>query len=177
VPLPVPSAAPPAVRRRPAARNNSATVAVEVLVAVVVAVLAGPLLAGCSALVPGRADEATASVAPAPAPAPPSPPQSQGGGSAQLPAGACQVTVNGPGSVRVSGASSRVITINGASSLSCDDGPMLDIGAIADGAVTLSAEGAAPVRIAAGRSEAVGSYRVTVSSAAGSAAQFVVEPG
>jgi hypothetical protein len=171
VPLPVPSAAPPAVRRRQAARNNSATVAV----AIVVAVLAGPLLAGCSTSIPGRADDATASAAPAPTP--PSPPQVQSGGSGQLSAGACQVTVNGPGSVRVSGASNRVTTINGASSLSCDDGPVLAIGAIADGAVTLSADGAAPVRIAAGRSEAVGSYRVTVSSAAGSAAQFVVEPG
>jgi hypothetical protein len=160
------------VRRRPAARNTSATVAV----AVVVAVLAGPLLAGCSTPIPGRADDATASAAPAPTPPSP-PPQVQSGGSGQPSADACRVTVNGPGSVRVSGASNRVTTINGASSLSCDDGPVLAIGAIADGAVTLSAEGAAPVRIAAGRSEAVGSYRVTVSSAAGSAAQFVVEPG
>jgi hypothetical protein len=172
VPLPVPSAAPPAVRRRAAARIGAA---------LVVTVLAGPLLAGCSALIPGRADDATASAAPATAS--PSRPQGQGGGSGQgdgsgqLSADACQVTVNGPGSVRVSGASSRVTTINGASSLSCDDGPVLDIGTVADGAVALSADGAAPVRIAAGQSASVGSYKVSVSSADGAAAQFVVEPG
>jgi hypothetical protein len=70
-----------------------------------------------------------------------------------------------------------VSTINGASSLTCGDGPVLAIGAVADGAVTLSTDGAAPAKIPAGQSAAVGSYQVTVSSANGAAAEFVVDPG
>jgi hypothetical protein len=54
---------------------------------------------------------------------------------------------------------------------------VLAIEAVADGAVTLSAAGGAPVKIPAGQSAAVGSYRVTVSTADGAAAEFVVDPG
>jgi hypothetical protein len=137
------------------------------------AVLAAAVpLTGCSTLVPGRADSAgPTTVAPAP-----SRPGGRDGGSA-LSAGACQVSVGGRGNVRVSGGSSRVTTTNGASSLSCGGGPVLDIVEVADGALTLSGDGAAPVRIAAGGSAEVESYRVSVASVDGEAARFVLEPG
>jgi hypothetical protein len=160
VPIPVP---PTAARRGPAVRT-----------AVAVAVLAGPLLAGCSALVPGHSDAATGSAASAPTTARP---QGHGGGSGRIPEGACQITVSGRGNVKASGGSSEVTTINGATSLSCGGGPRLDIDEIADGAVALSASGAAPVRIAAGETASVASYQVSVSTAQGDAARFVLVPG
>jgi hypothetical protein len=165
VPIPAPpTAGPPTTARRgPAVRT-----------AVAVAVLAGPLLAGCSALIPGHS-EATGSAASAPTSA--GRPQGQGGGSGRLPEGACQITVSGRGSVQASGGSSDITTINGATTLSCGGGPELDIDEIADGAVALSASGAAPVRIAAGETAAVASYQVTVSAAQGDAARFVLVPG
>jgi hypothetical protein len=129
-------------------------------------------LAGCSAPVPGHAGTTGVAV---PTPPAPSRPGDTSGGS--VPAGACQITISGPGRIRVSGASNRVTTINGASSLSCGGGPVLAVDSVADGAVTLSADGAAPVRIAAGESADVESYKVTVTSADGAAAQFVVAPG
>jgi hypothetical protein len=161
VPIPVP---PTAARRGPAVRT-----------AVAVAVLAGPLLAGCSALIPGHSDGATGPAASAPTSA--SRPQGQGGGSGRIPEGACQITVSGRGNVKASGGSSEVTTINGATSLSCGGGPRLDIDEIADGAVALSTSGSAPVRIAAGETAAVASYQVSVSAAQGDAARFVLVPG
>jgi hypothetical protein len=160
VPIPVP---PPAARRGPAVRT-----------AVAVAVLAGPLLAGCSVLIPGHSGDATGSAASAPTAARP---QGQGGGSGRLPDGACQITVSGRGNVKASGGSSEVTTINGATSLSCGGGPRLDIDEIADGAVALSTSGAAPVRIAAGETASIASYQVSVSAAEGDAARFVLVPG
>jgi hypothetical protein len=144
-----------------------------VAAAVVAVLVGGGLLAGCSTLLPGQGTATSVPVPPAPGGS-----YSQGGGSGgSVPAGACQVTIRGPGSIRVSGASNRVSTVNGASSLSCGRGPTVAIDEIADGAVTLTPDGGAPVRIAAGQTAAVDSYQVTVSSADGSAATFVVAPG
>jgi hypothetical protein len=131
-------------------------------------------LAGCSALVPGRAESAAATAQTVPTPPAPG---GGSGGSATTPSGGCQVAIAGRGQIRVSGSSNRVSTVNGASSLSCGGGPVVDIVSVADGAVTFSADGAAPVRIAAGQTAAVDSYQITVSSAAGDSAQFAVVPG
>ena len=94
-------------------------------------------------------------------------------GSAAGSAGGCQVTIRGPGSVRVSGAS-NVVTRNGASSLSCAGGPLMAVERVEDGAVTFSVDGGQPVRIAAGETGSVGDYSVTVDEADGERAEFAV---
>jgi hypothetical protein len=95
-------------------------------------------------------------------------------GSASGSGEGCQVTINGPGSIRVNGASNRVVTRNGASSLSCANGPQMAIGEVENGAVTFSVDGGQPVRIATGQSATVADYEVTVNEADGTRAEFVV---
>jgi hypothetical protein len=84
------------------------------------------------------------------------------------------VVIGGRGSIRISGASNRAVTRNGATSFSCAGGPLLAVDAVADGAVTFSADGGAPVSIPAGETAAVADYEITVATAQGDEAEFVV---
>jgi hypothetical protein len=153
------------------------TVAARLLVAVASVAL---LTAGCSSSVPGEASPA-ADARPD-ASASPSPSRSSG----RPAAGTCQIKVSTNGSIvsrgrdldlaRPRGAGGRTITTNGRTSFSCGrQGPMIAIESIDASGVTFSADGA-PVTVAPGATETVGAYRISVSTADASGAEFQVEP-
>jgi hypothetical protein len=145
----------------------SRTVAARLLVAVASVVL---LTAGCSSSVPGEASPA-ADARPD-ATASPSPSRSSG----RPAAGTCQIKVSTNGSIVSRGAGGRTITTNGRTSFSCGrQGPMIAIESIDASGVTFSADGA-PVTVAPGATETVGAYRISVSTADASGAEFQVEP-
>jgi hypothetical protein len=148
-------------------RKQSRTAAVRVLVGVAAAAL---LTAGCSSSVPGEASPASDDRAGASAP--PSPSRSSG----RPAAGTCQIKVSTNGSIVSRGAGGRTITTNGRTSFSCGrQGPLIAIESIDASGVTFSADGA-PVTVAPGATETVGEYRISVSSADASGAEFEVEP-
>lgn len=147
--------------------TQSRTVAARLFVAVASVAL---LTAGCSSSVPGEASPA--SDARPDASASPSPSRSSG----RPAAGTCQIKVSTNGSIVSRGAGGRTITTNGRTSFSCGrQGPMIAIESIDASGVTFSADGA-PVTVAPGATETVGAYRISVSTADASGAEFQVEP-
>ncbi|TWF79402.1 hypothetical protein FHX44_115335 [Pseudonocardia hierapolitana] len=147
--------------------TQSRSAAARLLVAVASVAL---LTAGCSSSVTGEASPA--SDAPSDAGASPSPSRSSG----RPAAGTCQIKVSTNGSIVSRGAGGRTITTNGRTSFSCGrQGPMIAIESIDASGVTFSADGA-PVTVAPGATETVGAYRISVSTADASGAEFQVEP-
>lgn len=147
--------------------TRSRTVAARLLVAVASVAL---LTAGCSSSVTGEASPA--SDARSDASASPSPSRSSG----RPAAGTCQIKVSTNGSIVSRGAGGRTITTNGRTSFSCGrQGPMIAIESIDASGVTFSADGS-PVTVAPGATETVGAYRISVSTADASGAEFQVEP-
>jgi hypothetical protein len=134
----------------------------------VVAAFTAVLITGCSADVPGE-----------PAPSPEAPPATQprtqppAPTSAPRPAGGCTVTATSTGSISSSGASSRASTINGRTSYSCGDGPLVAIAAIDGSGVTFNA-GGATVTIPPGTTGQVAGYLIAVTRVADGTAEFQV---
>jgi hypothetical protein len=133
------------------------------------AVFAALLSAGCSAAVPGDAAPPPRAVTQAPPPGPATP-------GAPEPPGGCQVTATSTGSISSSGRGGRTSTINGRTSFSCGDGPMLAITAIDAAGVTFAGEDGATVTIAPGTVGVAGGYSIDVARVAGGAAEFQVLP-
>ena len=145
--------------------TQSRTAATRLLVGVAAAAL---LAAGCSSSVTGEAspapdDRSSASAAP--------PSRS----TARPAAGTCQIKVSSNGSIVSRGAGGRTITTNGRTSFSCGRGPLIAIESIDSSGVTFSADGAT-VPVAPGATGTVGGYRISVSTADSSGAEFQVEP-
>ncbi len=138
------------------------------LLAGLVALAAATALAGCSTTVGGSAAPGSSTGRPAP--------DTSAAGSPGTPDGGCRVVIGGRGNIRISGASNRAVTRNGATSFSCAGGPLLAVDAVAEGAVIFSADGGAPVSIPAGETAAVADYEITVATAQGDEAEFVVAP-
>ena len=126
------------------------------------------LTAGCSSSIPGEAAPASDDRPSAQAEQSPSRQPSRSRGS-------CQMRVSSNGSIVSNGSGSRVVTRNGRTSLSCGSGPLIAIESMAAEGVTFSADGAS-VTVAPGASETVGPYRISVSEADASGAEFQVEP-
>jgi hypothetical protein len=136
----------------------------------VAAVFAALLITGCSADVPGEP-------APSPGAPPTTPPRTQPSAPtpAPLPAGGCAVTATSTGSISSSGAGGRTSTINGRTSFSCGDGPLIAIAAIDDTDVMFDA-GAATVTISPGTTGQVAGYLIAVTRVADGTAEFQVVP-
>ena len=126
------------------------------------------LTAGCSSSIPGEAAPASDDRPSAQAEQSPSRQPSRSRGS-------CQMRVSSNGSIVSNGSGSRVVTRNGRTSLSCGSGPMIAIESMAAEGVTFSTDGAS-VTVAPGATETVGPYRISVSEADASGAEFQVEP-
>lgn len=88
---------------------------------------------------------------------------------------ACEVTLSGRGSVQVNGGGTRAVTRNGVTSLACGDGPLVEV-EVQDGGVSFTPEGGRAVRVDSGRTAQVDAYEITVDSATGDSAEFVVVP-
>jgi hypothetical protein len=147
-------------------RSQSWTAPARLLVGVAALAL---LTTGCASSVPGTA-------------APASAPDRTTAQAEQSPSrqpsrsrGSCQMRVSSNGSIVSNGSGSRVVTRNGRTSLSCGSGPMIAIESMAAEGVTFSTDGTS-VTVAPGASETVGPYRISVSEADASGAEFQVEP-
>ncbi|GAA0923262.1 hypothetical protein [Pseudonocardia zijingensis] len=84
--------------------------------------------------------------------------------------------VSSNGSIVSSGAGGRTITTNGRTSFSCGRGPLIAIESMDSSGVTFSADGGDPVTVAPGTEGTVGVYRIEVSRADRSGAEFQVQP-
>ena len=128
------------------------------------------VLGGCTQSVPGIPTAAGSAVA-----SPPATAEASAAATAAAPSSsACLVSVNG-GGIRMSGGGGRVRSVNDAHQFGCRGGPLVALESIDAGGVRFRID-TTSVLVAAGTTEPVGPYKITVREVDGQAAAFDMDP-